>query len=304
MRSWLFVGLAACGSVDSKPPDAAVSKIDAQIDGPGSGSGAPCDVTKPFGTPVVVMGVTSPSGHERFGFLSGDELTVYFSDVAGDRSVFSATRASTNDPFSNSGALSNNTASSNEHPAVTSDNLILITDTNAFNASADIAVATRASVSQAFGAFTSLPVVNSTTTNETDPFISADGKTLLFGSNRNNSDYSVFMATRASVANNFGAPTEITALNAVGSTDSGAALSADGLEIFLYSDRPGGQGATDIWRATRPTTASMFGTPMNVTELNTANIETTGWLSPDRCRFLFSSDRLGTYDLFMATRPK
>jgi hypothetical protein len=42
--------------------------------------------------------------------------------------------------------------------------------------------------------------------------------------------------------------------------------SADGLSLYLASNRPGGKGGLDIWVATRPSTSSAWGPPQNLGE--------------------------------------
>jgi hypothetical protein len=106
-----------------------------------------------------------------------------------------------------------------------------------------------------------------------------------------------------STTTSFGTPTEIAELNDATATDSAPVLSADGLEIFFSTNRAGGNN-TDIWRATRTSPTGTFGTPTAVSELNTASVEIPSWVSPDRCRIILSSDALGAYDIYMATRPR
>jgi hypothetical protein len=42
--------------------------------------------------------------------------------------------------------------------------------------------------------------------------------------------------------------------------DAGPSLSADGLDLYFYSDRPGGSGGYDIWVSTRPEHRGLLGT--------------------------------------------
>ncbi|HTL34263.1 MAG TPA: hypothetical protein VL326_14135 [Kofleriaceae bacterium] len=300
----LMVGLAACGSVDNKQTDAAMpdmKSIDAAIDTP---AGPACDVTKPFGSPVALAGGVNTAGDERFGYLSGDELTVYFSDVDTDRDIWYATRTSPTAGFGTAMKLPGvNTTTNEEHPGITTDGLILVSD-HSFGTTADIGIVTRPNVAQDFGALASLAGVNQTNTNETDGFISRDGLTVVFGSDRTGAQYRLFSSTRTSTTAAFGTPAELVGLDDAAATDSGGVLSDDKLEILFYSNRAGGQGGVDIWRATRASASDNFGAPTDVTELNSSNIEFVSWLSPDRCRVMFASDRLGSYDLFMATRPQ
>lgn len=69
------------------------------------------------------------------------------------------------------------------------------------------------------------------------------------------------------------------------------------------------QSATDkdLFEATRPDTASPWGTPVALTELNTAGAERSPYLTPDGLTIYFSSDRdstmAGVNDIYVATRP-
>lgn len=78
-------------------------------------------------------------------------------------------------------------------------------------------------------------------------------------------------------------------------------VSRDGLEIVFASDRAGGAGAMDVYRATRDSTADAWSAPVNVGPgVNTPAGETRPSLSGDRTRLHFG--RLG--DLWVSTRTK
>jgi Tol biopolymer transport system component len=165
----------------------------------------------------------------------------------------------------------------------------------------EVVVATRATVAANFGALAVVAGVN-TAANDFDPTISTDGLVLMFSSRRNAGEIRIFRSSRATTAASFGTPVELTELN--GTDAGGPVLSADGLEIFFYSTRSGGSGVTDIWFATRGSANDPFGAPMNLAEVNGATADFPSWLSPDRCRLLVTSDRLGGPDLYIATRPQ
>ena len=71
----------------------------------------------------------------------------------------------------------------------------------------------------------------------------------------------------AEVANadfTFGTPTNLGQI-VNGSDDVvGVSISADGLEIYFVSDRPGGHGSYDLWVTTRATTNDNWGEPINL----------------------------------------
>jgi hypothetical protein len=77
------------------------------------------------------------------------------------------------------------------------------------------------------------------------------------------------------------------------------ALSADGLELFFSSDRPGGAGALDLYRATRSSTSASFGAPVPVTELETIDDDLAAELAPDGLTIYF---RRGN-EIYRAARP-
>ena len=104
----------------------------------------------------------------------------------------------------------------------------------------------------------------------------------------------------------FGVPTNLTALNSSAFEDE-CSISTDGLTIFFESGRPGGSGSTDIWRSTRPTAASPWGAPVNLSApVNSAWDDGSPRISPDGLSLYFESFRAGGAgggDIWVATRP-
>lgn len=76
----------------------------------------------------------------------------------------------------------------------------------------------------------------------------------------------------------------------------------DGLELFLQSNRLGGQ--FDVWVSTRPTSADPWSAPAPVGGINTTFQETTPVISWDRETLFFGSNRGDAADIFTATRTK
>jgi hypothetical protein len=65
-------------------------------------------------------------------------------------------------------------------------------------------------------------------------------------------------------------------------------LTADELDIFFNSDRPGGKGSMDIWTAARwPNREASWGEPENVEPINTAASDGASSISPDGCMICF-----------------
>jgi Tol biopolymer transport system component len=300
---FLLLACGACGSVSDKNMDAAVTIDSPMIDAAVDMATGPCNVNGPFQAPVLVPGVNGPT-NDRWGSMSSDELTIYFSDQPAtglDRNLYTATRTSPTGTFATPTLLGGvNTTNLEEHPSVTADGLMLVAESNAFGNGTEVVVATRASTASNFGTLSVVAAVN-TASAETDPWISADGLTLMFASNRTGAVHRIYRTTRASIGMTFAAPTEVTELTDAAAT-AGPVLSADGLEILFYSLRAGGTSGQDIWRATRTSPTGTFGTPQIVAELNTDSPDLPSWISADRCRVIFASSRLGTFDLYIAER--
>jgi hypothetical protein len=139
------------------------------------------------------------------------------------------------------------------------------------------------------------------------PFASASGLRLYFYSTRagsNAGSRDLWFAERPALTAPFGPATPLTEVNS-SSIDLHPRLSADGLSIVFTSQRPGGKGRTDIWRAQRSAVGAAFGAPENVAELNTDLDDTGPWVSSDGLTVFFASNRAGgqgALDFWRATR--
>lgn len=92
-------------------------------------------------------------------------------------------------------------------------------------------------------------------------------------------------------------------------------FSADGLEIYISSERSGGLGYIDMWRSTRENADNPWGLLVNVQEINSRYNESFPCLSADGLTLYFSDwytwnpagDRpggVGNHDLWMCTRAR
>jgi len=117
---------------------------------------------------------------------------------------------------------------------------------------------------------------------------------LYFASNRSG-DIDIYQSIRGTNGM-FRAPTNVTLLNSTGN-DEGPSISSDGLEMLFSSDRPGGNSGRDIWGSTRPTVISPWGTPVNLTVVNSEWDESNPAHSYDGSVLYFVSDRTGTIGL-------
>jgi Tol biopolymer transport system component len=142
-----------------------------------------------------------------------------------------------------------------------------------------IYVATRANLLTEFGS-PGLAMGIDAAGNSAQPFLTTDNKELWFASDRSG-NYDIWSAR--ATPSGFLAPVAASSLNS-DATDFVPRMSADGLTIYLSSERAGGRGGFDVLRAHRSTINDGFPTPTAVTELNTAGNDFVSWISPDNCR--------------------
>jgi WD40 repeat protein len=262
---------------------------------------ARCVAFGPFNPPVLVSGLneTATIGPA----LSDDALTLLYG-TSSPYDIFITTRPDRDSAFGPGTLLANiNQSGTDATPFLADSGLTLLLASDRFTTPGfnDLVIATRASLSDAFSTPTPIANVNSPGV-ELSPQLSEDGLRLYFSSDRSNSNRDIYLATRPARSATFSTPARVSGLNGPAS-DFGPALGTDELEAFIASDRPGGAGSMDLWRAVRATRSDAFGTPQNVTELNGAGYDTDPRLSADGSELFFSSSRNGDQVLWSARRP-
>ena len=104
----------------------------------------------------------------------------------------------------------------------------------------------------------------------------------------------------------FGEPTNMGPTVNSSAEDYDPSISADGLTLFIQSNRPGGYGSRDLWVTTRATKADAWGTPVNLgPTVNTAYEECCPDISADGLSLFFWSGRPGGFggrDLWVTAR--
>ncbi len=134
------------------------------------------------------------------------------------------------------------------------------------------------------------------------PSLSADGLTLHFGADQPGVNEHVFVATRGSRDAAFSAPTLVNGVNSDASEGTPFS-STDGLTLYFYSSREGGQGDRDLWVSTRVAPDAAFTEPVSLAELGSAAADHLPWVSPNELSMLFSSARRGVAgDVWLAQR--
>jgi hypothetical protein len=103
----------------------------------------------------------------------------------------------------------------------------------------------------------------------------------------------------------FSIPTLVPGLNLPYSTDDDPSLTANQLEIYFNSDRPGGVSGFDIWRATRDSIDDPWGPPEVVPELSSVGTETRASVEPDGLTIWITTRGFGAsagYDIWVSRR--
>ncbi|CAN5745473.1 hypothetical protein BH09MYX1_BH09MYX1_08560 [soil metagenome] len=266
----------------------------------GDGATAACDLTKPFGTPAQVPGISGSSGSVRLG---SDYLDAYFQGVidggVGSNDIYTIHRADLQSPFVGAQPLAVlNTAFDDTSPSVSGDGKFIAFCSSRSNPPWDLYSATRASTDAVFYQLIPLATLN-TTSLECDTFVREDGQALYF--RRTGAKGDLFRAPLG--GSGFANAVALAELNTV-SNEVSPVVTPDDLTIFYASDRGdgGASGALDIWTARRAKATDPFGTPTNVAELNTTEGESPSFVTRDGCTLFF--DRTGAGSPLFATRPR
>jgi Tol biopolymer transport system component len=215
-----------------------------------------------FGEPAPFDDAVNTEFAEVNPCLSADGLALYFSSSR-DRGesgpkVYVSTREDTTLPFGPAQALGDavNSESLDGAPSITADGLELYfhSDRPGGGGSRDLWVSRRSPVDESFSEAENLgPNVNSSTRDH-DPAITADGLSLYFSSGRggDSQDQDIWVTRRSSRDEPFQPALKLEAPVNTKYLETAPTLSPDGWTLVFESDRPGGEGANDIWFSERP----------------------------------------------------
>jgi hypothetical protein len=271
--------------------------IDAAVDA------GPC-TWSPWGTPQPIMELNSGTLDSR-PRLSPDETMLYFYSTrpggAGNRDIYVATRESVTDPFGTPVNLEElNSTVSDRDPAPTADGLQIFFASTRAGGNHDLYAASRSDTSQPFSTPERL-VALSSASHDYFVSLSPDGLTLYFASARSGGagGSDVWYSTRPNLSAAFTVVQNLSSINTAAGEYT-VLVSADELEMYVASNRV--INDIDVWVATREDTASPFGELTRITELGAPGEDHPGWISLDKRRLYFSSQRLGASQLFVTTR--
>jgi hypothetical protein len=271
-----------------------------------------------WSTPVNLGPVVNSAAGEAGPALSGDGLSLYFYSARpggfGGNDIWVSQRPTVSGTW---GAPVNlgptiNTEAAEFVPAFSLDGhwMFFASDRPGGFGLQDIWASWRPKIHDDFGWQTPTnlgPGVNSAADDNASTYFKKKGAPqLIFGSGRLGGAARDLFLSNLQADGTWGPATLIPELSSP-STENRPTIRRDGLEIFFYSDRPGGLGGNDIWVATRDTVDAPWSTPVNLgAPVNTSAVEQHPYLASDGKTLFFSSTRPGSagLDLYVTTRSK
>lgn len=144
--------------------------------------------------------------------------------------------------------------------------------------------------------------------SNTAPDLSSDGLSLYFDADLpgGSGATDICVATRKSLSEPWGAPINLGPSVNSSALDMAASISADGLELYFGSLRPGGSGDWDIYVTTRANPSEPWSKAMNLgSTVNSESYDGHPCISPDGLALFITSTRPGGYgdwDIWMTRR--
>lgn len=269
---------------------------DAVADQPGPADAPGVDPLSPFSGATPVAALNTASADEEEPTLTADMLEIYFTRNA---EIWHSTRTDTGSGWSAPRLLMAG-AVPHRHPSVSADGLLLLYSSDeSAQTREDINAMKRPSRSAPWGPPAPVSELN-TTSKEFAGGMTPD--TLQLALMRStNTDFNLYLSTRGSTQDPWGAPQPIAAVNSP-EIENRPWINHDATVIYFDSERTGA-ALRDIFVSVRPDPSALWAAPVAVTSLNTSALDSDVWLSPDLKTIYFSSDRDGgSMELFTATR--
>ncbi len=182
--------------------------------------------------PIVLLNSSFTSNPQ----ISADGLTLYFSSTrpggAGGNDIWQSTRATRSSPWMPPANVTPlNTTTDDTGGATTADARFMVLASNHGTPRVDVFASTFNASSNSWLAPVQIPGINNTLSNTAHPCLDGTGTKLVFASDRTG-DYDIWIATRPSRADPFGAPIRIDAVNSP-EDEADPCLSTDGNTLYF-----------------------------------------------------------------------
>jgi hypothetical protein len=278
------------------------------LSGPSDGSvgsdvaAAACDPTKPFGSPQPIASLVSGAldGTLR---LTPDELHGVFWSTrsTADADIYNADRLQIGGAFAVTSQPALNSTGNDYEGTLTEDGLGLVfrSDRAGGAGGSDLYTATRGTLGSPWGNITLVASLD-TASEEIQPYL-PPGRSELYYVSDASGRHVIYRAARTGYLS-FSAGAPVLELDDGVSNTRDPVSSADGVTIYVGSDRPGSAGGYDVWVATRPNDTVAFGMLQVVNELSTFGDDGPNYISVDGCRMYMSGTFTGLMP-YLAVKP-
>ena len=243
--------------------------------------------------------------HDAVGGITPDGLSLFLdSDRSGwPFDIWVTMRATTNDDWGTPQKLAEpiNTEFWDGAPSLSTDGLSLYFGSDrpgGHGGQCDMWLSTRRALRDSWGTPAILGESINSPSWEFTPCLSTDGLSLYFSSDRpgGHGELDIWVTRRPVVSEPWETPVNLGPTVNSPYLDFGPVIWADGLILFISSERPGGYGGRDIWVATRKTIEAEWGTPVNLgPTINSSQADQLPIIWADGSILYFSSSRPGGY---------
>ena len=292
-----FDDLVRVDSVDAGSSSSSGSSSGASSGGASEAGTAPrCDPSKDFAAPTLITALDGTDSTGR-AIMTPDELEIFY--LKGDSAPYELRHAirTTADTTWDAATTETLDPDASELGSLAVGGLKLyywhIDETGALDSTP--VEATREQLRTPFGAGTTITGINRA-------IVALDTDDAAYWSVYNvagaDTDEQIFrgIVSGDRVAN----PVPVTAIHVAGALDDHPALVGNQeLTIYFESTRDPSNGGSDIWRATRTSAQTDYGTPTHVDGVSSSSPEAPSWVSADDCVMLL--DRLKHF--YIAQRP-
>ena len=270
-----------------------------------------------FGEPTNLGPTINSPDSDFSGSFFSDGLEMYLDSnrIGGSwdtYDIYVSTRATTDDAWGTPVKLGPpvNSSGSDICPIISTDGLSLYFTSHSRAGGYgvnDIWVATRATVSDPWGEPSNLGPTINTSTDDVASSMSFDGLVLYFYSHirpGGHGLWDIWVSTRPTTNDAWGEPVNLGPTVNSSYSDGSPCISANGLLLFFFSNRPGGFGDQDIYMTRRATIDDDWGIPVNLgPTINSPAYDRTATILPDGSTLFFASSRpggIGGLDLWQA----
>jgi hypothetical protein len=318
MRLWVWLCLSACGfhpgaaSDGGAPGEGTVLHDAADAMADATRSCIANWITGPLHfSPRKRLANVFTGSTERDPTLSHDQLEIWFQSdrggpgTLGGVDIWTATRASVDDDFGM--PVPFNAGSSNQDDGrffMSDDGLTYVVSSNRTNTQGgyDLWISQRGTTGETFPPASNQVFVSAVDDagDQYDPWISNDGLDVYYAPTTGGQQ--MYWSTRASTNATFTQVHAITELT-IGLPTSDPFLFDDELVIAFssHSQLNVDLGThSDLWFATRAQIGDGWGSPVNLTDLNTMDSDGDPWVSSDGCHIYFAAANNSDYDLYEA----